>query len=71
MGKELTILKQYISVNIDFDGKLFVIFEHTINCLSFGYAHLPQLEYRIIFLLFAYSSTAIYFETAKRTAFKV
>ena len=27
------------------DEKWFVIFEHTTNHLSFGYVHLPQLEY--------------------------
>ena len=44
MGKKLTSLNRYISVITDIDEKWFVIFEHTINHLSFGYIHLPQLE---------------------------
>ena len=41
MGKKLTILNQYISVNTDTDEKWFVIFEHIINLLLFGYVRLP------------------------------
>ena len=44
-GQKVTILNRYISVITGIDEKWFVIFEHTINCLSFGYVHLPQLEY--------------------------
>ena len=44
MGKKLTSLNRYILVITDIDEKWFVIFEHTINHLSFGYARLPQLE---------------------------
>ena len=65
MGRKRTILNRYISVIIDIDEKWFVIFEHTINCLSFGYVHLPQLEYYFLFFLtfffFFYTSPAIYF----------
>ena len=39
-GQKMDDFKQYISVNTDFDGKWFVLFEHTINCLSFGYVRL-------------------------------
>ena len=31
--------------NTDIDTKLFVIFEHTFNHLSFGYVRSPHLEY--------------------------
>ena len=80
MGRKWTILNRYISVITDIDEKWFVIFEHTINCFSFGYVRLPQLEYYFssffflfsyFFFLFYYSSPAIYFEAAKRTVFKV
>ena len=65
VGRKWTILNQYISVITDIDEKWFVIFEHTINCLSFDYVHLPQLDYYFssfvsFFLLFFYSSPAIY-----------
>ena len=42
---------RYISVITNIDEKWFVIFEHAINCLSFGYVHLPQLEYYFSFFL--------------------
>ena len=67
MGKKLMILNQYISVITNIDEKWFVIFEHTINHLSFGYIGLPQLEYNfscfVSFFLpfFSFSSHAIYF----------
>ena len=55
MGRKLTSLNRYISVITDIDGKWFVILEHTINCLSVGYARLPQLEYYFsFFFLFSY-----------------
>ena len=44
-GQKVDILNRYISIITDFDGKEFVIFEHTINHLSFGYVGSPQLEY--------------------------
>ena len=37
MGKNLTRLDRYISIIIDIDEIWFVIFEHIINQLSFGY----------------------------------
>ena len=43
MGKKLTNLNQYISVNTGIAKKWFVIFEHTIKQLSLGYVRLPQL----------------------------
>ena len=43
--KKLTNLNQYILVITDIDEKCFVVFEHTINHLSFGYVRLFQLEY--------------------------
>ena len=57
MGRKWTISKRSISVITDIDDKWFVIFEHTINRLSFGYVRLPQLEYNfssffLLFLLF-------------------
>ena len=45
IGKKLTNFNRYNSVITDIDKKWFVIFEHTINHLFFGYVHLPQLEY--------------------------
>ena len=55
-----------ISVITDIDQKWFVIFEHTINHLSFGYIRLPQLEnYFSCFAFFPYffsfPSPTIYF----------
>ena len=53
MGKNLTILKRYVLVVTDIDEKWFVIFEHTIYHLSFGYVRLPQLEnYFFLFCIF-------------------
>ena len=48
-----------ISVITDIDENWFVIFEHTIHHLSFGYSCLPQLEYYFacfvsFFLLFLF-----------------
>ena len=40
IGKNLTNLDLYISVITDIDAKWFVVFEHTINHLSFGDVHL-------------------------------
>ena len=45
----------YLGISTYIDGKWFVIFEHTINCLIFGYVRLPQLENYFscfLFLLF-------------------
>ena len=58
-----------ISVNTDFDGKRFVIFEHAINRICFGNVCLPQPEYyfSFFFLLvtfffqFFVSSPVVYF----------
>ena len=65
MGRKWTVLNQYTLVNTDFDGKCFVVFEHTINRFSFGYVCLPQSEYYFsfssFFLRFFFSSVAIYF----------
>ena len=57
VGREWTILNLYISAVTDIDEKWFVVIEHTINCPSFGYVHLPKLEYNFFsffsfFLLF-------------------
>ena len=57
MGKKVTSLNRYISVITDIDEKIFAVFEHTINRLSFGYVCLPQLEnyfscFRFFLLLF-------------------
>ena len=77
MGKKWMILNRCISVITDMNEKWFVIFEHTINCFSFRYVGLPQLEYYfsfflfLTFFLFSYSFPAIYFWTAKRIVFKV
>ena len=69
-GQKLTNLNQYILIITNINKKLFVIFEHTINHLSFGYVRLSQFEYYFscfvsFFLLFIYlfifSSHAIYF----------
>ena len=52
-GKKWTILNRYISVITNIDEKYeFVVFEHTINCLSFGYVYLPQLEYHFFSFFF-------------------
>ena len=68
MGKKLTNLNRYISVATDIDEKWFVVFDHTINHLSFGYGRLPQFEYYFssfapffTFFLLSSSSAAIYF----------
>ena len=44
-GQIMEILNRYISVITDIDETWFVIFEYTINYLSFGYVRLPQHEY--------------------------
>ena len=49
MGKNLTNLNRYISVIADIDENWFLIFEHTINHLLFGYVRLPQREYFFFF----------------------
>ena len=35
----------YLNNYTDIDEKWLVVFEHIINCLSFGYVRLLQLEY--------------------------
>ena len=61
---------KYFGNYTDFDGKWFVIFERTINRLSFGYVCLPQTEYYfssffsfflLFFSFFFFSSPTIYF----------
>ena len=59
MGKKLMSLNRYISVITDIDAKWFVVFEHIINCLSFGYVRLPNLKtlflvLHLFFLLFVF-----------------
>ena len=73
MGKKLTDLNQYVSIITNTDQKWFVMFEHTLNYLSFGYVRSPQLEcyfssFFFFFIIFLRLST---FETSKRTVFKV
>ena len=43
-GQKVDGLNRYISVITGIDEKWFVVFEHTINHLSFGYVRLPQFE---------------------------
>ena len=43
-GQKVTSLNRYILVITDIDEKWFVVFEHTINHLSFGYVRLSQSE---------------------------
>ena len=45
----------YISVITDINKKWFVIFELTINHLSFGYGRLLQLEYHLFCFLFFFN----------------
>ena len=52
MGKKLTNLNQYITAITDTDEKWFMIFEHTINHLSFAYVRLPQPKYYFSFASF-------------------
>ena len=69
-GKKPTNLNRYISVITDIEEKWLVIFEHTINHLSFGYVRLQQLEYCFScfaslvfsFFSFAFPSATIYFK---------
>ena len=49
-GQKLTNMNQYILIIANINKKWFVIFEHTINHLSFGYVRLPQPEYYFFFL---------------------
>ena len=51
-GQKWMILNQYISGNTNTDEKWFVIFEHTINRLSFAYVRLHQPEYFFLFCFF-------------------
>ena len=51
-AKKLTNLNRCILVITDIDKKRFVIFDYTINHLSFSYVRLPQFEYYCIFLFF-------------------
>ena len=50
-GQKVTNLNRYIPVITNIDKKWFVIFEHTIDLLSFGYVGLPQLK--LLFFCFA------------------
>ena len=70
MGRKWTILNQYISVNTDIDGKWLVIFEHIFNRLLVVMFVYPNLN-TIFLLFFLFLFWAIYFQTAKRTAFKI
>ena len=64
-GQKLTNMNQYILIITNINKKWFVIFEHTINHLSFGYVRLPQPEYYfscfVSFFLVFFSSHAIHF----------
>ena len=70
MGKKLANLNRLIWVIIDIDEKWFVVFEHTIDHLAFGYVRLTQQEnqfflFCFFFLtcfifVFSFSSAAIY-----------
>ena len=51
MGKKLTSLNRSISVITDIDEKWFVVFEHTINHLSFVYLKLILFFLLCIFFL--------------------
>ena len=55
IGRKWMILNQYILVNTDFDGKWFVIFEHTINCLSFSYVPFTLTKIILLFFFFFFS----------------
>ena len=68
MGKKSTSLKWYISITTNIDEKWFVVFEHTINHLTFGYVRLPPLEnfffscfapFFLLFFLFLLPSFAL------------
>ena len=66
-------LNRYISVITDIEENWFVVFEHTINRLSFGYVCLSQLEYYFpvlhpfssyfFFFFFFPSVTILYYQT--------
>ena len=60
-GRKLSILNRYISVITDIDEKRFVISEHTINCLSYGYVRLPQPEYYFCSFFFLLSFFLFYY----------
>ena len=67
MDKTLTIL-----IITDIDEKWFLIFEHNINRLSFGYVRLLQLEYYFSFSFLFFTSFFFPYYlllTAKRTVF--
>ena len=53
-GQKLTNLNQYILTITNINKKLFAIFEHTINHLSFGYVRLSQFEYYFSCFFFYY-----------------
>ena len=55
MGKKLTNLNQNISITTNIDEKWCVIFDHTINHLSFGYVRLPQLTHYFSCFAFFFS----------------
>ena len=59
IGKKWKKLNRYISISAATYEKWFVIFEHTINHLSFGYVHLFQLKHYFFKLFFC--SHAIYY----------
>ena len=67
-AKKWTILKRNISVTANFDGIWFVFFEHTINCLSFGYVRLPQPKY--YFSSFFLKTFCIFFFLFRLSTFK-
>ena len=52
VGRKRTSLNRYISVNTDIDEKWFVILEHTINWLCFGYANFSFTPTWILFFFF-------------------
>ena len=75
-GHKLTNLNRYISVITNIDKKRFVTFERTIKrlfLLMFVYPNLNAIFLVLhFFAYFFFSSFAsIYFQTAKRTVFKV
>ena len=66
MGRKRTILNRYISIITDIDEKWFVIFEHTINWLSFDYVHLPQLKHYFSFFFFFFLTFFFFFNILLR-----
>ena len=70
MGKKLANLNRLIWVIIDIDEKRFVVFEHTIDHLAFGYVRLTQQKNQFFCFAFFFLTCFIFLFLLPLSTFK-